>query len=228
LLLLKPGSKSLKKFDEIYGTPDCHHSRDRPKTKREIANGLKPQYKLSNKDRGLMKCSQCHKQRVVWALQKLDIDEKSKLRDINQTIHFTCGEILVPDDKKYDSLRAKKVCVDRRRTCDTPLEKAAFDLILKQKKINVCLACCQEVPPEVVTKLRGLQKQYSTVLPNCGDKKCMESMFGYERGKHPGWICQRPKKKSLQEQREHRENRKRRYDDAMQNMRKKKKLKKKK
>ena len=37
---LKPGSKSFKKFDEIYGTPDCHHSRDRPKTKREIADGL--------------------------------------------------------------------------------------------------------------------------------------------------------------------------------------------
>ena len=52
----------------------------------------------------------------------------------------------------------------------------------------------QEVPPEVVTKLRGLQKQYSTVLPNCGDKKCIESMFGYERGNHPGWICQRQKK----------------------------------
>ena len=45
----------------FYGTPDCHHSRDRPKTKREIVDGLKPQYKLSNTQRGLMKCSDCHK-----------------------------------------------------------------------------------------------------------------------------------------------------------------------
>ena len=103
----------------------------------------------------------------------------------------------------------------------------AFDLILKQKNIHVCSSCCQECPPEVVTKLRGLQQKFSTVQPNCGDKKCIEFMFGYQRGKHPGWICQRPQTESIREQRENEQNRKRKHEEAVNNM-KKKKLKKKK
>jgi hypothetical protein len=66
---------------------------------------------------------------------------RTKLSDIKQTIHFCCGDDLLPDDTEYDILREKKVCTDNRKNCKSPVETQVYKL----KKSLVCVTCCGPV-----------------------------------------------------------------------------------
>ena len=131
---LKPGGAKFKSFETMYGSPDSHTAKDRPLTRRQKDKSVAPGYSLSGKQRDVIKCFECNRERVVFSTHKLNQKERGFLDQIKQTIHFRCSDTLISEDQEYQALKDKKVCVDRRKTCSMPLETQIYLL----KKQTVC------------------------------------------------------------------------------------------
>ena len=135
---LKPEDAKFKSFETMYGSLNSHTAKDRPLTRRQKEKAIAPGYAFSGKQRDVIKCFECNRERVLFSTHKLNKKERGFLDQIKQTIHFRCGDKLISEDQEYQALKEKKVCVDRRKTCSMPLETQIYAL----KKPAVCLWVC--------------------------------------------------------------------------------------
>ncbi len=105
-----------------------------PAFKQEVEQSLQPVLEDLGKQRAVIKCFECNRERVVFSTHKLNQKERGFLDQIKQTIHFRCGDTLISEDQEYQALKDKKVCVDRRKTCSMPLEAQIY-LLKKRDKM---------------------------------------------------------------------------------------------
>ena len=155
-------------FNQLYGKPNSDQVKDRPETFNEKQSGLKPKLKsLSNKQRGFVECVTCNKKRVIYGEKKLNKEQQILLKDCLDSIDFTCGDELLPDDDVYKSLKDNIVCVDRRKNCSYPLEAHYY------KKFDpVCCVCLEDLTGGDFEKYETRKKKFFTVIPICSKTEC--------------------------------------------------------
>ena len=155
-------------FNQLYGKPNSDQVKDRPETFNKNQSGLKPKLKsLSNKQRGFVECVTCNKKRVIYGEKKLNKEQQILLKDCLDSIDFTCGDELLPDDDVYKSLKDNIVCVDRRKNCSYPLDAHYY------KKFDpVCCVCLEDLTGGDFEKYETRKKKFFTVIPICSKTEC--------------------------------------------------------
>ena len=207
-------------FDEIYGTAGSDQVKDRPFTFREKQNKLKPPLpSLCGKQRGFVPCVKCGKKRVIYSKKKILKKDQEIFQDLLDTIHFTCGDVLLPEDEKYKILADNLVSVDRRKNCNHPVETYYYQV---PQNPTVCCECNTEVSADIKTLLeQRKQNEFDTVIPCCIDPNCIKKNLRFSCGPYEGWICKRPKLKNPRKQLRER---KRKHDESEKRMKKKRKI----
>ena len=128
---------------------------------------------------GLEYCSS--KKRIIYAQKKLKKDDQKVLNECVESIDFTCGDELLPDNNNYKSLRENKVSVDRRKNCSHPLEGHYY------KNFDpVCFVCSTPLNPEETKLFQKRKKEYSSVIPCCKNESCIKKNLTFESGKNSG------------------------------------------
>ena len=180
---------------------------------------IKPPFKsLASKCRDFVTCVECTKKRVVYGEKKIKKDDQHILNDLLDDIDFTCGdELLIPGVKKYEILAKNKICVDRRKTCNHPLENALYNKIPP-----ACSACCRVLDDvELNIYENRKENEFYVVISCCARPECIKKNAKFESGPHKGWICKRPRQKN---ERKEKSRKRKLHDEAEKQMRKKQKL----
>ena len=89
----------------------------------------------------------------VLGIKRLIKDEKPLLDEIKKNMHFRCEDVLISKDHEYQALKEKKVCVDRRRLCNSSFESHLY--LLKSEP-----PCGQNLSEETRKKLFFAKKLY--------------------------------------------------------------------
>ena len=167
---------------------------------------------------GLEYCTS--KNRIIYAQKKLKKDDQKVLNECLESIDFTCGDELLPDNNNYKSLRENKVSVDRRKNCSHELH--SLEGHYYKKFDPVCFFCTTPLNPEETKLFQKWKKEYSSVIPCCKNESCIKKNLKFESGKYSGWICKR-KRGSLLNQKEEKKKRKAQHDIAQERVNKRRK-----
>ena len=168
--------------------------------------------------RGWVDCVQCSKKRIIYGSKKLNKKEQEMLNDVLDSIDFTCGDKLLPNEKRYDLLKNKKISVDRRKTCKKPVETYYYKVFTQRL---ICSICNRSLENTLVDLYKQRLTEFSSVVPCCKRTNCIENAKRWQCGPYPGWSCKRPKlvpaKKKAQK-------RKASHDEAENNRKKKQRI----
>ena len=102
-----------------------------------------------------------------------------------ESINFRCGDDIIPSNAEYEVLRKQAFCVDKRRTCNTPIETYYYS----KNSVLRCCMCVKIIPDERFKTFRTLKEKFKSVVPTCGSPKCVADVGQWEHKDHPGWIC---------------------------------------
>ena len=64
---LKPGGAKFKSFETMYGSPNNYTVKDRLLTRRQKDKSVAPGYSLSGKQRDVIKCFECNRERLAFS-----------------------------------------------------------------------------------------------------------------------------------------------------------------
>ena len=113
-------------FAELYGTQTTEQHR--PSLQEKSTSGshgipFNPTSQHASNTCKVIKCTECSKQRVIYAARKLKYDEMERLKRVIDGVQYSCGSVLSDIDYSFrDQELICKVYVRANRTCADKVE----------------------------------------------------------------------------------------------------------
>ena len=78
------------------------------------------------------------------------------MEEVLDSIDFTCGDELLPDEERYTPFKVNKISVDRRKKCSHPVETHYYSVYTDSP---VCSACNRSLEVSEVTLYNERKKK---------------------------------------------------------------------
>ena len=155
-----------KSYSSMKGTEptDKHVPSLMEQTTRQVAEGLQginPTKLTAQHARSSIKCRQCKKPRVVYAVHVLTTRQKTSLKRLLSAVanEFECGCMVTPDNHDLDG----KVFTRMTLTCASVVETAYYSTKNFKSDKSICCYCL--APGQIISE--DMKAEYCTVLPLC-------------------------------------------------------------
>ncbi|XP_053379602.1 uncharacterized protein LOC128548528 isoform X2 [Mercenaria mercenaria] len=161
-------NNTYKSFGDLYGTETDDTGRPSLAHKPQMTDRDKKFKKLlvGTKVRGFVDCCECGKRQVVYSDKRLNPQEETVLKRVQEELMFVCGSVLFPGGRYQDTIVVKE-----GQCCNSPIEVTYY--AGKTMVFDPICFHCGDIDVADTDAIRQLKEQFGIVRPICNT--CLET-----------------------------------------------------